>query len=537
MGTGGDRWLGGDDIDKALRALIYEKVANEYNINDLQSLVESLPVKKRNLFLGLMREMTEDMKIQLSSTNTASCIIDDILEDENGAEINIDLTVTREEFNDLIRPFIQKSVDLVDSLLRDINYDIEMIDNILLVGGTSCIPLVKEMLSEKYGKGKIKVSKKPMLCVAEGAAILAHRLSDEYECPNCGKTVKQSDDTCKSCRFDLEAEIRQSGVAEVAYSANHDLYVKLKDEKDKIVEKQQPLPVSISRSYKTDVNNQKIMKVEILSDIEEGKLERITLGFLTIDENIPAGGEIIFDFTLDVDDLISCKAYPKKHANKAKTIIFERGQKDGHAFETIENLITQVNGDDYTHIQKEVFMKSLIEQLQYSDNIGSDKPMDERLAEIDYKTVAAFDELPELTELSAEHDDKEEILSKAHILVEQYSSLLGSITASKMGELIAEVEDDSDILENIQSHEKLRELVDENDSILIIVLIKIAANKASKQSPSDSNKLLQMHDLIVAHMKDANFEEAKEELNKAMAIAEQYLGEGQQSEISTWLRK
>ena len=75
-------------------------------------------------------------------------------EDENGEWIDFDLTISREEFEKLARPFVERSIELIDVLLKEVGYDITMIDNILLVGGTSCIPLIKQMLSEKYGSDK-----------------------------------------------------------------------------------------------------------------------------------------------------------------------------------------------------------------------------------------------------------------------------------------------------------------------------------------------------------------------------------------------
>lgn len=96
-------------------------------------------------------------------------------EDENGEWIDFDITI-REEFEKLAKPFVERSIELIENLLKEVGYDMSMIDNILLVGGISCIPLIKEMLSKKYGSEKIKVSEKPMLAIAEGAGILSHRL-------------------------------------------------------------------------------------------------------------------------------------------------------------------------------------------------------------------------------------------------------------------------------------------------------------------------------------------------------------------------
>ena len=66
------------------------------------------------------------------------------------------------------------------------------------------------MLSEKFGSDKVKISEKPMLAIAEGAAILAHRLGDESETPVVANSV----------------------ISEISYSTNHNYYIQIKDRKD-----------------------------------------------------------------------------------------------------------------------------------------------------------------------------------------------------------------------------------------------------------------------------------------------------------------
>jgi molecular chaperone DnaK len=155
-------------------------------------------------FDAQFRDNVENIKIQLSSSMSAQLIMDGF-EDENGEWIDFDITIKREEFEKLAKPFVERSIELIENLLKEVGYDMSMIDNILLVGGTSCIPLIKEMLSQKYGSDKIKVSEKPMLAIAEGAGILSHRLGDEYEPP-------------------LDGEI---AVAEISYSTNHNYFIEL----------------------------------------------------------------------------------------------------------------------------------------------------------------------------------------------------------------------------------------------------------------------------------------------------------------------
>src|SRR5690606_29413439 len=95
--------------------------------------------------------------------------------------IDFDITIKREEFEKLAMPFVERSIEVIEDLLKEVGYDISMIDNILLVGEVSCIPLVMQMLSKKYKIKKVKICDNPMLVKAEGAGILSHRLSDYYE--------------------------------------------------------------------------------------------------------------------------------------------------------------------------------------------------------------------------------------------------------------------------------------------------------------------------------------------------------------------
>jgi len=284
-GTGGDRWLGGDDLDRKLQEVVLEKVATQYKIQDIKSLIEKLSDKKRFLFEGEIRVQTEVAKIQLSSAMSASILIDNILEDQNGEIIDIEITITRGEFEKLIDPYIERTIALIEKLLKEVKYDITMIDNILLVGGSSCIPLVKQRLTEKFGTSRVLVAEKPMLAIAEGASILAHRMGDEFEVIIEDVAV----------------------IGEISYSTNHNYFIEVAGENgfnmERVIEKQIPLPIHVMKNFKTTTNNQKIVKVGVYSDVEDGKHEKGMIGFYLIEENLPIGSDLTFEFNLDIDEV------------------------------------------------------------------------------------------------------------------------------------------------------------------------------------------------------------------------------------------
>jgi len=542
MVTGGDRWLGGDDIDKSLQEYIYKRVEQEYNLKNVHELIEKLIPKKKLQFLAEMREKTENAKIQLSSAQSGNINIISILEDENGDDIDIDITITRDEFEDLIRPFVLRSIELIDNLLKEVHYEIGMIDQILLVGGTSCIPLVKQMLSEKYGDSKILISKKPMLAVAEGASILAHRLQDEYECPNCGKIVQQNDKICSHCNFDLESEIKQSGVSEVVHTTKHKYFVQIldsKDEFDEIIDKQKPLPTSVTKVYKTSVFKQQIININIFSDVESGGRELQSVGYVTLDGELPKESDIIVDFEIDLNENMVCSVYPKGQTSKKKKVVLGRGNDAaGKSFKTISDLLERVEGDEFDQEQKEAFFKATKKQIKEAEKLDPENSEHRNMFfKIDYEINNEFDGLHKLKEAKSQKEVKEGLLNEASLMCDHYASLLGTSNTTRMKKLIYEIQEEEDVIVSSNAIEKLQELVKEHQFIIGIFLLKIAASKASKVNPSDANLLLKKHDATVTFFVNGDFENGFESLNEAWEIAGKYLDEKSEGGLGRFLKR
>ncbi len=510
-GTGGDRWLGGDDLDRKLQEVVLEKVASQYNINDIKSLIENLSDKKRFQFEGQMRLQSLEAKIQLSSTKSASIIIDGLLEDENGDLIDIDVTITREEFEKIITPYIDRSIDLIETLLKEVGYDITMIDSILLVGGTSCIPLVKQMLSEKFGVGKIKVSEKPMLAIAEGAGILSQRLGDEYEPPIDGETA----------------------IGEISYSTNHNYFVELKDEHfHRIIEKQMPLPANKQEVLKTTVNNQKVVKVGIYADVEDGKKEIQIMGFFTIEEDLPLGSEVVFDITLGMDEVFEIKVYLKNNKTKSKKIVLGRGNKDSRALDFLSSCLQKMLGNDFSEKQRDFFFKSAKREIEKINSLGTESNDSEKWEEIGTNVFSAFEQAERVSD---DIDEDEMAIIFASILLGEYPDLIGSEDATAMRRYLGDSKNQDDPLLKIQATQKLKALTDEYPVLITLFTVKMASDKAVKVNPTDGHRLLQMHDQIVNHFRNRRKEEAFALLEEATDLRDKYDEGG--SDISIHLKK
>ena len=172
----------------------------------------------------------------------------------------------QEKFNEIIAPVVESTIKLVRNLLADMSFTPDLIDNVLLVGGSSQIPLIADAIENEFGAEKVLRHKNPILAIAEGAAILSHRLSDSYECPQCGQSVAQEDARCVKCDFDLEKHLIDHSILDIVHSSAHDYYIVLEnDEKHLLVEKGTPLPIAVTENFRLVHKEQKLVHLKFLN--------------------------------------------------------------------------------------------------------------------------------------------------------------------------------------------------------------------------------------------------------------------------------
>ena len=471
-GTGGDRWLGGDDIDKALMNYVFEQTNKEQEVN-VQELIDALDDRKRFAFQGELKKQIEGAKKQLSNSKAASIEIFGELETEDGDMVDIEVSITRDEFENLIRPLIQRTIDLVDELLDKTGYPIETIDNILLVGGSSCIPLVKKMLVAKYGEEKILSSEKPMLAIAEGAAILAHALSDEYECPECGEMVPKDSTTCPHCGAKLDGKDGEEAVGEppilVTYTTKHNYYIKLETGNQKIIDANELLPFEINKRFKTTVDNQKIVELVILSDAEGGTYEKIASGFFTISDNLPVDSSLTFTFSLTESEELSAKVKIDK-TGKTTNIVLGRGNKDSKCLGTISDSIQGILSDSsISDVKKAEYMS----KVQESIDIISKNNFKEDATE--WQDIENKINLAQNNAHAPEDSDNSVSLIIAKILLGTFDRFIATEDENEMKSLISKAESSSNPMEKVVSLKKLEDLTEKYSLFTTIFMFKIVS--------------------------------------------------------------
>ncbi len=171
LSTSGDTKLGGADFDDSLAQLILDKFNSGYDYDYNQKELKDLDETQR----ARLREAAEKAKKHLSQTNKTNVIIN-YFAFRNRQQVNLNVQITREEFEHIIEPLIDKTKTCIDQALKDANLSIKNIDEVVFVGGSTRIPFVSQKVQEWTEKRPNKTIN-PDEAVSIGAAIQASVLS------------------------------------------------------------------------------------------------------------------------------------------------------------------------------------------------------------------------------------------------------------------------------------------------------------------------------------------------------------------------
>src|SRR5829696_7237172 len=165
--TNGDTHLGGDDIDEALIKWIIEEFKKDQGID----------LSNDKMALQRLKEAAEKAKIELSSTMESEINLPFITADASGPK-HLVMKLTRSRFEQLIDPILKRLMQPVEQAIKDAGIEAQKIDEVVLVGGSTRIPKVQEIVKNLFGKEPNKTVN-PDEVVAVGAAVQAGVLSGE----------------------------------------------------------------------------------------------------------------------------------------------------------------------------------------------------------------------------------------------------------------------------------------------------------------------------------------------------------------------
>ena len=158
--TNGNNKLGGDDFDKKIIDYIVKEFKKEYDID----------LEDDKMAMQRLKEVAEKAKKDLSGMKETQISAPFIAKDEDGEPVHLDMTLTRAKFEDLIRDLVESTIEPVKKALKDAKMTKKDIDKVILVGGSTRIPMVYDLIKEELGQEPSR-EVNPDEVVACGAAI------------------------------------------------------------------------------------------------------------------------------------------------------------------------------------------------------------------------------------------------------------------------------------------------------------------------------------------------------------------------------
>ena len=166
--TNGDTHLGGDDIDERLTEWIIEEFKKDQGID----------LSNDKMALQRLKEASEKAKIELSSTMETEINLPFVTADQSGPK-HLAMKLTRAKFEQLAEPILGRLKSPVEQAIKDAGLDAKKIDEVVLVGGSTRIPKVQQIVKDLFGGKEPNKSVNPDEVVAIGAAVQAGVLSGE----------------------------------------------------------------------------------------------------------------------------------------------------------------------------------------------------------------------------------------------------------------------------------------------------------------------------------------------------------------------
>lgn len=487
QGKGGDMWMGGDDIDALIGQYVYRQTERDNEVDNLSDLIERMPTADKNRFMGDLKRKVEAAKIRLSTSDQAFIEILGLLRDEDGDILDVEVELTRERFEELLSPFVDKCIALTRKFIEGIDFDLELIDKVVMVGGSSSIPLVVRRMKELFGDERVLVHERPMLAIAEGAAILAHRLAEVYECPGCGREVSQSDETCPACGFDLLENIAKTGVVDIVHTTAHDYFLELEDGSGHLLaSKNSPLPLKTQGRFKLMHPEQRLAHFKFYNTVNEVK-ESIGDLWLAFDlpEEQPAKepAEVLLDFEIDDNNIISVSARLADRPDVQVSRTLSRGHADERYFLDLERSIARVNEAEHPYFTKHDFLHRCVGIARAINGVID--------PETGQQNSDASKEAVRLQEVASEMVEKDESalgnIYYAENFVESWGRFLKEGERMRLQDkiqVLKERYEHGSVPQILKARDEVESELDSHPTLLAVQNLENAAHRAAQENPA-----------------------------------------------------
>ena len=322
--TGGDTHLGGDDLDQRVMDWLVSEFKKDQGID----------LSKDPLALQRIKEAAEKAKVELSTALETEINLPFVTSDASGPK-HLYYKLSRSKLEELVRDFIEKSIDLVSKTLKEINLSPKNIDEVVLVGGQTRMPAMQEAVKKFFGKEPNK-SINPDEVVAIGAAVEAGILQGDV------KDVLLLDVTPLSLGIETFGQVNTV-----------------------LISKNTTIPTSKTQVFSTAADNQTSVEVHVLQGERPMASDNKTLGRFILDGIPPAPrGLPLIEVTFDIDanGILNVTAKDKA-TSKTQSIRIEGST--GLSKEEIEKM----KKDAELHVAEDKKKQEAIEAKNLADNL------------------------------------------------------------------------------------------------------------------------------------------------------------------------
>jgi molecular chaperone DnaK len=267
----GDSHLGGDDIDHAIVDMLLEDFHSKHGVD----------LGEDDLAIRRLKEAAEKSKCELSATTTSTITLPFIGQSPDGTPLHLEMTLTRDQIEDIVEPFVGRCLECCRAALADARLNVRDINRVILVGGSTRIPLVQAGVEDAFNLAPHR-GVNPDEIVGLGAATQGGVMSGAID-----EVI-----LLEVTPFTLGIEVKGGRLS-------------------RIVEKNSSIPIKAEKTFTTTSENQALVDIHVLQGEGESTEEAVSLGKFSLTDISPAPAgvpRIKVTFTINADGVVEIEA-------------------------------------------------------------------------------------------------------------------------------------------------------------------------------------------------------------------------------------